>query len=121
MEHLLQYRSLCARRACAVPSEMSTRRLESAGVPDRSRSSCLFTGRLLVRSGGPITPSSHIAMATRNSHDIWRRDGRNGQILWIAGPPDHAAPSVWLVGLITSLLGCVSAETAGAGATRAAV
>jgi hypothetical protein len=46
---------------------------------------------------------------------------RNGQILWIAGPPDHAAPSVWLVGLITSLLGCVSAETAGAGATRAAV
>jgi hypothetical protein len=52
------------------------------------------------------------------------RDGataRNGQILWIAGPPDHAAPSVWLVGLITSLLGCASAGMAEACATRAAV
>ncbi len=41
--------------------------------------------------------------------------GRNGQILWIAGPPDHAAPSVWLVGLVTSLLGCASAVDRAAG------
>jgi hypothetical protein len=61
---------------------------------------------VLMPSKGLGVASNHsdikLAVNVRGVERSLESNQRNGQILWIAGPPDHAAPSVWLVGLITS-------------------